>query len=294
MERFTPILWTLLTIVIIAVAAGLWANRPRRISVDAPLPTTFPEAGFSHDVFADLLRTYVSQDGQVDYQRWHDTPGSLASLDAYLAAVSAYSPDVTPERFNSRNDELAYWMYGYNAWVIKGVLVNWPLGSVTDVKAPLEAVKGLGFFYQLRFPFGGKYMSLLKVENEKIRERFQDPRIHFVLNCASESCPVARPELPTGDELQRLLETAAAEFVNDVANVRVDHDRRTVVLSTIFKWYKSDFVNHMVARGRPAKRGLLDYLETVASEPLLSDLRKADDYSIEFRDYDWGLNGTGF
>jgi len=103
----------------------------------------------------------------------------------------------SPERFATPNDELAYWMYTYNAWVIKGVLLNWPLTSVTDVKAPLEVVKGTGFFYQLRFPFGGKFMSLLTVENEKIRKRFNDPRIHFVLNCASESCPANSSVLPT-------------------------------------------------------------------------------------------------
>ena len=292
MDKFAPLLWTILTLVIIAAAVTLWANRPRRLSVEAPVPADFPAAGFSHDTFAGLLRTYVSQDGRVDYERWHDTPQSVAALDAYLAAIDAFSPDTTPERFETRGDELAYWMYGYNAWVIKGVLLNWPLDSVTDVRAPLEVVKGMGFFYQLRFPFGGNYMSLFTVENDKIRKGFQDPRIHFVLNCASESCPVARPELPTGDELQRLLDTAATEFINDSRNVRVDHEGRTVVLSTIFKWYKGDFVNHMVALGRPAERGLLDYLETVADEPLLNDLQRASDYPIEFRDYDWRLNGT--
>jgi len=135
-------------------------------------------------------------------------------------------------------------------------------------------------------------MSLLKAENDKIRKRFQDPRIHFLLNCASESCPVARPELPVGDELQELLERAAVEFVNNSNNVRVDHDNRTVVLSTIFKWYEDDFVNHLVALGRPAKHGLLDYLQTVASGPLQTDLGKATEYAVEFRDYDWSLNET--
>jgi hypothetical protein len=291
MDRFAPLLWTLLILVMIAATVSLWVNRPRRLNVEAPVPSDFPTAGFSHDAFAGLLRTYVSQDGRVDYQRWHDTPESVATLDAYLAAINAFSPDTAPDRFGTRDDELAYWMYGYNAWVIKGVLINWPLDSVTDVKAPLEVIKGMGFFYQLRFPFGGKYMSLFTVENDKIRKGFQDPRIHFVLNCASESCPVARPELPTGNELQHLLDRAAIEFINNSQNVRVDHESRTVVLSTIFKWYKGDFVNHMVALGRPAERGLLDYLETVAVEPLLNDLRQATDYSIEFRDYDWRLNG---
>jgi hypothetical protein len=40
------------------------------------------------------------------------------------------------------------------------------LSSVTDVKAPLEVIKGMGFFFRLRFPFGGTYLSLLNVENE--------------------------------------------------------------------------------------------------------------------------------
>ncbi len=292
MNKLAAFLWALLAVVIVVLAVCLWANRPRRINIDAPLPAAFPAQGFSHETFAGLLETYVSADGRVDYKRWHDTPEHVAVLDSYLAAVNAYSPDITPERFPTRNDELAYWMYGYNAWVIHGVLSNWPLTSVTDVKAPLEVVKGMGFFFQLRFPFGGEHMSLLKVENEKIRKGFRDPRIHFVLNCASESCPVARPELPVGEELQQLLQAAAIEFVNDSDNVFVDHERRTVFLSTIFKWYKKDFVNHMVALGRPAKHGLLDYLGTVAQEPLLGDLQQATDYTIEFRDYDWGLNET--
>jgi len=284
------LLWAFLALALIVVVLGLWANRPRRVSVEAPVPSAFPEHAFAHDLLAELMREHVSSDGRVDYERWQSSTDSVAQLDSYLAAVSRYSPDSSPERFATPNDELAYWMYAYNAWVIKGVLLNWPLTSVTDVKAPLEVVKGMGFFYQLRFPFGGKFMSLLTVENEKIRKRFNDPRIHFVLNCASESCPIARPELPVGDALEELLATAASEFINDSRNVAVDHDRRVVVLNTIFKWYRKDFSNHMLAIGRPAQTGLLGYLETVADEPLLGELERAANYSIEFRDYDWSLN----
>jgi len=284
------IVWVFVALAIITVTLGLWANRPRQMSVDARLDDSFPEEGFSHRAFASLLQQYVSADGDVDYERWLGSAKSVASLDAYLAAVSLFSPDSAPERFPTRNDELAYWMYGYNAWVIKGVLSNWPLTSVTDVKAPLEVVKGMGFFYQLRFPFGGVHMSLLSVENNKIRKRFQDPRIHFVLNCASESCPVARPDLPVGKELEELLDAAAIDFVNDSDNVRVDHEQRTVYLSSIFKWYEKDFTNHMLETGRPSGNSLLEYVETAAEEPLLSDLRLAKDYSTEFIEYDWTLN----
>jgi hypothetical protein len=130
MSRLSIVLWSLLVFVLIATAAGFWLNRPRRIGVDAPLPDNFPEAGFSHQVFQDLLQEYVSPDGRVDYARWHASAESRGALDSYLAAVSRFGPESTPERFSSRNSKLAYWMYAYNAWVIKAVLLNWPLSSV--------------------------------------------------------------------------------------------------------------------------------------------------------------------
>lgn len=272
------------------VAAVAIANRPRRVVIEAPLNVTFPEQGFSHATLEGLLRRYVTPEGQVDYAGWHASATDVAALDSYLAAVSRFSPETSPLRFPQRSDELAYWLYGYNAYVIKGVLDRWPLSSVTDVKAPIEAVTGLGFFYQLRFAFGGDYLSLFAVENQKIRERYRYARIHFVLNCASESCPVARPELPTGDALEELLARAAREFINDPDNVAVDYSLQTVYLSTIFKWYKKDFINDLRASGRPAERGLIDYVAGFASGALSSDLNRAGDYRIEFREYDWRLN----
>jgi len=272
------------------VATFLWVNRPRKVIIDTQVSAGFPEQGFSHKAFEALLREYVTPAGRVDYGRWHAHRESVGQLDAYLAAVSRFSPENAAHRFPERNDELAYWMYGYNAYVIKAVLDRWPLSSVTDVKAPIEVIKGMGFFYQLRFSFGGEYLSLLGVENNKIRARYRDARIHFVLNCASESCPVARPELPTGDELEELMTRAAEEFVNNPDNVSVNHDRKTVFLSSIFKWYKKDFINDLRAKGRPAERGLIDYVAGLAMGSLQADLNRADGYNIEFRDYDWSLN----
>jgi hypothetical protein len=288
----TSIAIGVLLVLAFVVATFFWVNRPRRVIIDAPVVAGFPEQGFSHDALEELLREYVTPAGQVDYDRWHGTADSVSQLDGYLSAVSKYSPDKTPDRFPERNDALAYWMYGYNAYVIKAVLDRWPLSSVTDVKAPIEVIKGMGFFYQLRFSFGGDYLSLLVVENDKIRARYKDARIHFVLNCASESCPVARPELPTGDALEELMTRAAGDFVNDPDNVSVDHEGRIVFLSSIFKWYKKDFINDLRAKGLPANRGLVDYVATLATGTLQSDLARAQDYSIEFRDYDWGLNET--
>ncbi len=279
-----------LAIGIVLIACVFFLNRPQLVVIDADLPGQFPSDGFAHDSFEILLKEYVNENGLVDYDRWHSSESDRLRLDNYLAAVSAFSPDTTPERFAKRSDALAYWLYGYNAYVIRSILDHWPLESVTDVKAPIEAVKGLGFFYRQRFMFGGEPYSLYSVENDIVRRQYRDPRIHFVLNCASSSCPVLRPELPTGDALEQLLHDSAQEFVSDSRNVRVDHRNRQVIVSTIFKWYEKDFVNDLRRRGVPVERGVVEYIAGVAPESLRNDLAGTMTYETVFADYDWALN----
>lgn len=276
--------------IVISLVIVYFLNRPQLNEIDAALPDDFPDNGFSHDVFEKLLKTYVDSTGQVDYESWHQSDDAVNALNSYLAAVGRYSPENAAERFDGRSETLAYWLYAYNASVIKSILDRWPLESVTDVKAPLEIMKGFGFFYRQRYLFGEVSYSLYAVENEKIRANYKDARIHFVLNCGSESCPVLRPELPTGDELENLLQQAAVDFVNNERNVRLDHDNKQIILSEIFKWFDKDFISDLRKRGVPTEHGIVDYLANVATEPKRSDLLNALDYDIVYDDYDWSIN----
>lgn len=277
--------------VLASVAVALF-NRPRRVVINAALPADFPDDHFAHDAFETLLRRFVDVEGNVAYQLWREDSQSVEQLHSYLAAVSRFSPDNAPDRFASPNDELIYWIQAYNAYVINSVLAHWPLASVTDLKAPLELVKGMGFFYRLRYSFGGTFLSLLTVENSRIRRRYRDARIHFVLSCASESCPAVRPELPTGDALDASLAAAASDFVSDPQHVFIDHDKQQIALSRIFKWYRRDFMNDLRRHGVPAANGIIDYIRFVAGEPLASELSALSSYKIVYPDYDWSLNET--
>ena len=274
---------------IVLICVFFVANRPQLITIDADIPENFPVSGFVHDTFNNLLQECIDAEGTRDYDRWHPHLAHRESLDSYLAAVGSFSPATTPERFPGKSDELAYWMYGYNAYVIKSVLDHWPIKSVTDVKAPIEAVTGLGFFYRQRFYFGGTSLSLYTVENEQIRKAFPDPRIHFVLYCASGSCPVLRPELPTGEELETFLQEATIAFISDPGNVRVDHDKKQIVLSAIFDMYRSDFTRELTRRGLPAESGVVGYIARVAPESLQAELNSAAEYELKFLDYDWAI-----
>lgn len=268
----------------------VWNTHPRLIRVEAPIPEEFPPDGFSHAVLERLLREFVDDDGRVDYGRWHADAEARQLLDSHLAAVAAYSPDNAPGRFASDNDRLAYWLYTYNALVIKAVLEYWPLESVTDVKAPLEVVKGLGFFYTIEFVVGGRRLTLYALEHEKIPATSQDPRVHFVLNCGSGGCPALRPELPTGKALEPYLASAARDFVASERNVRVDDENREVTLSSIFQWYEKEFLNDLRRRGSSGT--LLDYIALVGPEETREKIKAAEGYTIAFAEYDWSINSA--
>ena len=87
-----------------------------------------------------------------------------------------------------------------------------------------------------------------------------------------------------------MLREATIEFVSDSRNVRIDQVNRQVILSTIFKWYRSDFVNDLRRRGLRVDRGVLDYILDVSPEDLRARLLAADGFEIVFEDYDWSLN----
>lgn len=265
-----------------------WNTQPEIIFVDAVLPKNFPEESFSHKNFAALLEKFVEKNGEVNYEQWTQQPLAITDLDQYLAAVAKYSPENQPQRFNTRNDRLVYWVYAYNAQVIKSILSNWPLSSVTDLKAPVEIIQGLGFFYKRKFIFGGIAYSLYQIENGKIFDGQSDPRVHFILNCGSQSCPVLRPQLPVGDDLEAFLQQAAVGFVNDISNLRIDHKNRILFLSSIFKWNKSDFVN--TTNFQHENEGLVGYLKSITNELQRKELERARNYEIIFIDYDWSLN----
>lgn len=267
-----------------------WNTQSEVIIINANVPDNFPEDGFSHQAFAELLARFVGDTGGVNYERWSQDQKSIGMLNQYLAAVAKYSPENSPQRFTHKNDTLTYWVYAYNAQVIKAILASWPISSVTDLKAPVEIIKGLGFFYKRKYIFGGKAYSLYVIENVKIFDGKGDPRVHFILNCGSGGCPVLRPQLPVGDDLEPFLVQSAKDFVNDEKNLKIDHANKRLHLSTIFKWYKSQFTAAAEHSENQKDSTLVDYIQSISEQPLRDQLETSKDYEIVFIDYDWSVN----
>ena len=278
----------LITPIAILTACALF---PTRIQ---PIPSLLPvstPARFDHSDFDNVLERFVNEEGEVDY---HGLKKHSHDLDRYYALISAFSPDTHPELFRTESDRLAYWINAYNSTVIVGVLQHYPIDSVSDVKAPFF-VRWLpersGFFLFQSLSYGGAWKSLYSLENRIVRKRFGDARIHFVLNCASRGCPRLPRRAFRGSDLSATLDREARRFVNEDRNVSIDDAKKSIVLSSIFDWYRADFVRDSRRRHDGAEADLLEYLIPYLEPEKASRLKAVQDrYAITFAPYDWALN----
>lgn len=285
-QNLQPLYPTLSLLLFLLLVSGCTAIKPlpetNRLGIDDT---------FSHDTFGKVLQNHVDDKGRVDYASLVKQP---EDIELYYDLLTRFSPDSHPEFFPTKDDELAYWINAYNAGVIKTVISYYPIESVLDVKNPpllFFLTNKAGFFFFQRLTFGEATTSLYYLENSVIRDRYKDPRIHFVLNCASIGCPQLPQQPFTGMELEQQLEFETKKFIGEQRNYSIDHSAETIFLSSIFKWYKDDFLDFIKIRNPDTKPVLADYISLYLDEERKQELAGVrDKYKVEFTTYDWGLN----
>ncbi|MEM9068411.1 MAG: DUF547 domain-containing protein [Myxococcota bacterium] len=232
---------------------------------------------------ASILDTTLNPRG-VDYDAL-----DVALLRRQAAIFDVFGPTQTPDRFANDDARLAYYLNAYNTLVLLGVVTHLPIGSVHDVRGPVEPKSGFGFFYALRFRVDGGTTNLYDLEDDEIRG-FGDARIHAAINCASASCPSLFPEPFDPDRLDEQLDEAMRRMVNDTDHVRVDPDREVIEISSIFDWYREDFETH--ARTRDFGETTLDFIAYYLDGEGRARFETARDanWPVRFAEYDWSLN----
>ena len=232
------------------------------------IQATKTNSKFSHELFDQVLQEYVDSQGRVDYARLKSNPGTLESyLD--LLAVNAPSDNAT---FQTK---LAFWINAYNALTIKGVLDHYPTTSVRKIK-----LFG-GFFSRIKFQVGGRSYTLDNIEHDIIRYEFGDPRIHFALVCASLGCPILEKRAFVRETLEKRLDNATANFINNQEKVRLDRENGVLHLSQIFEWYAEDFED--------THGSVINFISEYLPEADAAVLKK-DEVRIQYLKYDWSLN----
>jgi hypothetical protein len=221
----------------------------------------------SHQLWNELLKAHVKPDGRVDYKGFiREKP----KLESYLKLLSENAPDRSKW---SKNEQLAYWINVYNAFTVKLIVDFYPTKSIRDlgprVKIPL--IKDV-WHYKF-FKIAGVDMSLDEVEHSILRKEFEEPRIHFAINCASVSCPPLLNEAFVASTLENQLARVTTTFVNDPSRNKIS--AQSAQLSSIFSWFKGDFTK---------KGTLVEFLNRYSKVKISPNAR------ITFLDYNWNLN----
>ena len=214
-----------------------------------------------HAALDQILKTFV-REGLVDYAGIR--LAAQKELTAYLDGLATVAVDKLP-----RLDQFATYINLYNATMIRAVLDK----TAKDAKWT-PAAKDFGVFKEPLVRLASGTITLNDLENQVIRPRFQDLRIHVALVCGAHSCPPLLARAYEGLDLDRVLTDNLATFLHDSARNVVDRASKTVRLSRLFDWYKDDF------GGEAGVRTLL----TKHFDPEVATFR------IEYLDYSWDLN----
>ena len=242
-------------------------------------------AAFDHGKWDVLLKKHVIvSDGgmatQVDYDGFLKDRERLKEYLKSLAEIDTDEFDSYPLDF-----QLAFLINGYNGWTIEFILTRYP---------DLKSIKDLGSFFQSPWkkqfaPLLGKTRSLDEIEHTLIRGsgRYNDPRIHFAVNCASIGCPALRAEAYTGERLQEQLAEVSEMFLSDQQRNRLRGD--TLEVSSIFKWYREDFEQGWLGINSLGEF-FAGYDQAFGLSEKMVERVKANDIEINFLKYDWSLN----
>ena len=238
---------------------------------------------YGHGVWDGLLKRHVQpiRNGVATEVDYAGMAGERATLKGYLYGLATvrnqeFSRWPEPER-------LAFLINAYNAWTVELILTAWP-----DVKS----IKKLGSLFRSPWkkafiPLLGATRSLDDIEHGLIRAKgvYDEPRIHFAVNCASIGCPALRPEAYTAARLDAQLADAARRFLSDRSRNRLEGGK--LKLSSLFKWYGDDFthaggLNAFLASQGEALRLAQDQHRALGAGRI----------EIDFLDYDWRLNAA--
>ncbi len=187
---------------------------------------------------------------------------------------------------------MAFLINAYNAFTVEKILTRHP-----NIKSIWDFGKVFGH------PFKDKFFSLLGreftldgIEHETLRKpgAYDEPRVHFAVNCASVGCPMLREEAFVAERLDAQLEEQTRRFLSDRTRNRYADGRLDV--SMIFNWFKEDWSSGY--RGFDGKTPAIGsreqwfgrYANLLTDNAEQQKIIRDGKAEIRHLEYDWALN----
>jgi len=252
--------------------------------------------GFDHAHLAwdTLLKKHVVliSSGKASQLRYAGMARDRVALQAYLAALSGVR-DATFKAW-TKPQRMAFLINAYNAFTVEKILTRYPdIGSIWDFGRFIGNPFKDDFFTLL-----GRPSSLDAIEHDRLRKRgaYDEPRVHFALNCASVGCPMLREEAYVAGRLEAQLEQQTVRFLSDRLRNRYNAAQNRLEVSKIFDWFSEDWARG--ARGFDGKTPAIAsraayfarYAKLLADAPAGRSRIAAGTVPVSFLEYDWALN----
>ena len=242
-------------------------------------------AAYSDRDWAAVLERFVDAEGMVDYAGLKTQRGLL---DAYAATLEATDPKVYDGW--KEQEKIAFWINAYNALTLRAIIDHHPIAPTPGNEAfPKNSIRQIpGVWDRRTAPVMGRALTLDRIENEILRARFKEPRIHVALVCAAVSCPPLRAEPYRGSTLDAQLDDQARRFLANPQRFQIDRAKNEVRASEIFDWFSGDFLPG--ATGPAAKRNsLAAFVSRYVGEADRKFLAGTS-WTVRYVPYDWTLN----
>ncbi len=232
------------------------------------------DVAVDHSVWDGFLTRFVAPGGdginRVDYGRVGLSDRQL--LVNYIASLTAHRPSRM-----SPGEAKAYWINLYNALTVRTVLQHYPVDSIRDIDISPGLFSNGPWGAQL-VEIEGVPVSLDDIEHRILRPIWQDPLIHYALNCAAVGCPQLRAEAFVPERLTEQLIDSAKSFVNHPRAVMLADGALSV--SSIYEWFMVDF--------GITDKDVIDHIRQFADPALDNRLKQHNRIDDDF--YDWTLN----
>jgi hypothetical protein len=249
----------------------------------------FAQSAFdhTHSAWDALIKRHVSWNsaGTASAVNYRAFAEERAALKAVLEQYSA----VTKSQYEAfkRDEKLAFLINVYNAFTVELILTKFPdLKSIKDIGGVFSKPWGIKFVKLL-----GENKHLDNVEHDMIRAKgvFDEPRVHFVVNCASIGCPALRPEAIVAAKLDAQLEDNTRRFLRDRSRNRFNLQDGKLEVSKIFDWFKVDW-NSGYKGINSREQFFAKYAELLSDDATGQQLIRDSKATIGYADYDWSLN----
>jgi hypothetical protein len=260
----------------------------------APSGAVLAQFDHSHAAWTALLKqnVVVIDGGKTSQVRYAELAKNRAQLKAYLAALSR----VTAAEFNgwSKPQQIAFLINAYNAFTIEKILTRYP-----DILSIWDFGKLFGNpFKDKFFVLLGSEGSLDLIEHGTLRKKgaYDEPRVHFAVNCASIGCPMLREEAYVAERLDAQLEEQARRFLSDRSRNRYNAQRGALEVSKIFDWFREDWqsgyrgVTGAALPIQSRAQYFARYAKLLADAPGDQQVVADGKAPIGFLEYDWTLN----